>query len=75
MPTKKSLLTSLKGKSISLSMNRNNSAIDISPATIHQGITYGTHTITLIGEDIFEAKTKQGEKEYFSIAHVRHIVV
>jgi hypothetical protein len=73
MLTKKSLLTSLKGKSISLHLDHRYSHIDISPATIHQGVSYGTHTITQIGEDIFEAKTKLGGKEYFSIAHVRKI--
>lgn len=72
MPTKKSLLTSLKGKKISIITDQRSDAIDIKPID-----RYGiyTHTITRVGEDLFEATGTQGGTSYFSIAHVRHVVV
>jgi hypothetical protein len=80
MPTKKSLLATLKGKKIIISTSNQNSAIDILPEDPGDGRSnhasrYYTHTITTVGDELFEAKNTKGEKEYFSIAHIRHIVL
>jgi hypothetical protein len=72
MPTKKSLLTSLKGKKMKIHTSPQNSAIDLSP--IDHWEMY-SHIITNVEDELFEAKTAQGRKEYFSIAHVRRITL
>lgn len=70
MPTKKSLLLSIKGIKVSIVTLPQGGAIDISKASYGDTSRY---TITQVGEELFEAKNYLGEKEYFSLAHVRHI--
>lgn len=72
MPTKKSILLSLKGTKVTINTNFHNSAVDITKVNYGETTRY---TITQVGDELFEAKNNKGEKEYFSIAHVRHIVV
>lgn len=80
MPTKKSLLNALKEKKIIILTFSQNSAIDILPEDPGDGRSnytsrYYTHTITNVGDELFEAKNAKGKKEYFSMAHIRHIAI
>ncbi len=72
MPTKKSLLLSVKGIKITIQMHYQNSHINILKENSGETTRY---TITQVGEELFEAKNYKGEKEYFSIAHIQHIAI
>jgi hypothetical protein len=72
MPTKKSLLLSLKGIKITLKIHAYNSAVDITKDNYGETTRY---TITQVGDELFEVKDYKGEKEYFSMAHIRHIAL
>jgi hypothetical protein len=80
MLTKKQLLVSLKGKKIIIKTHSYNSAIDIGPESRQMGGgTYPSlqhsHILTNVGEELFEATGYAGQKEYFSISHVRHVTL
>ena len=72
MPTKKSLLLSVKGIKVTIHTNSHNSAVDITKDNYGETTRY---TITNVGDELFEAKNNKGEKEYFSMAHIRHIAI